>query len=163
MKKYFGRKIVIYLLTFFVAVTIDWLIPRFMPGDPVQAMLGRIRVAHPESIEAMRGYFTEAFGLDVPIGQQYLNFWSALFHGDLGISVYRFPQRVVYYDGGPVGVETLAAALAEPRDTIEDVYEPYLLQQGLLGRTQRGRVATRKAYEHLGVPLGTSSPQGKLF
>jgi Holliday junction DNA helicase RuvB len=55
------------------------------------------------------------------------------------------------YDGGPVGVETLAAALGEPRDTIEDVYEPFLLQQGFLGRTPRGRVATRKAYEHLGI------------
>jgi Holliday junction DNA helicase RuvB len=55
------------------------------------------------------------------------------------------------YDGGPVGVETIAAAIGEPRDTIEDVYEPYLLQQGFLGRTPRGRVATRKAYEHLGV------------
>src|SRR5690606_11584079 len=54
-----------------------------------------------------------------------------------------------HYDGGPVGVETLAAAMAEPRDTIEDVYEPYLLQQGFLGRTPRGRVATSKAYEHL--------------
>ena len=68
------------------------------------------------------------------------------------------------YDGGPVGVETLAAALGEPRDTIEDVYEPYLLQQGYLGRTPRGRVATRKAYEHLRVPLpGKPSPQGGLF
>jgi Holliday junction DNA helicase RuvB len=55
------------------------------------------------------------------------------------------------YDGGPVGVETLAAALSEPRDTIEDVYEPYLLQIGMLGRTPRGRVATRKAYLHLGL------------
>jgi Holliday junction DNA helicase RuvB len=54
------------------------------------------------------------------------------------------------YDGGPVGIETLAAALAEPRDTVEDVYEPYLLQMGFLGRTPRGRIATRRAYEHLG-------------
>ncbi|NVL67808.1 Holliday junction branch migration DNA helicase RuvB, partial [Escherichia coli] len=60
---------------------------------------------------------------------------------------------IVDYDGGPVGVETLAAALGEPRDTIEDVYEPYLLQQGYLGRTTRGRVATRKAYEHLALPF----------
>jgi Holliday junction DNA helicase RuvB len=63
------------------------------------------------------------------------------------------------YDGGPVGVETLAAALGEPRDTIEDVYEPYLLQQGYLGRTPRGRVATRKAYEHLKVPFPGSAAQ----
>ncbi len=55
-----------------------------------------------------------------------------------------------HYDGGPVGIETLAAALSEPRDTLEDVYEPYLLQRGLLARTARGRVATRHAFEHLG-------------
>jgi Holliday junction DNA helicase RuvB len=68
-----------------------------------------------------------------------------------------------HYDGGPVGVETIAAALAEPRDTIEDVYEPYLLQQGFLGRTPRGRVATRKAFEHLGKEVRPRSEQGKLF
>jgi Holliday junction DNA helicase RuvB len=70
------------------------------------------------------------------------------------------------YDGGPVGVETLAAALSEPRDTIEDVYEPYLLQIGMLGRTPRGRVATRKAYLHLGLKPRETSPddtQGSLF
>jgi Holliday junction DNA helicase RuvB len=65
------------------------------------------------------------------------------------------------YDGGPVGVETLAAALGEPRDTVEDVYEPYLLQQGYLGRTPRGRIATRRAYEHLKLPF--ASKQRDLF
>jgi holliday junction DNA helicase RuvB len=70
-----------------------------------------------------------------------------------------------HYDGGPVGVETIAAALAEPRDTIEDVYEPYLLQQGFLGRTPRGRVATKKAYQHLKKvqPSKGTSNQGSLF
>ena len=57
---------------------------------------------------------------------------------------------IEHYDGGPVGIETLAAALSEPRDTLEDVYEPYLLQRGLVARTARGRVATRHAFEHLG-------------
>jgi Holliday junction DNA helicase RuvB len=66
------------------------------------------------------------------------------------------------YHGGPVGVETLAAALAEPRDTIEDVYEPYLLQQGYIGRTPRGRIATRKAYDHLGAAYDETR-QGALF
>jgi holliday junction DNA helicase RuvB len=55
-----------------------------------------------------------------------------------------------HYDGGPVGVDALAAALAEPRDTLEDVVEPFLIQQGYVGRTPRGRVANRKAYEALG-------------
>jgi len=66
-----------------------------------------------------------------------------------------------HYKGGPVGIETLAAALSEPRDTLEDVYEPYLLQQGFLARTARGRVATDRAYEHLG--LVAPKRQGKLF
>ncbi|MCU0767394.1 MAG: Holliday junction branch migration DNA helicase RuvB [Gammaproteobacteria bacterium] len=56
------------------------------------------------------------------------------------------------FDGGPVGVDNLAAAIGEERDTIEDVLEPYLIQQGYLMRTPRGRVATRAAYEHFGLP-----------
>ena len=56
------------------------------------------------------------------------------------------------FDGGPVGVESLAAALGEERDTIEDVLEPYLIQQGFLMRTARGRMATRSAYAHFGLP-----------
>jgi len=69
---------------------------------------------------------------------------------------------IQHYKGGPVGVDTLAAALSEPRDTLEDVYEPYLLQQGFLARTARGRVATDRAFEHLGIPLPTGR-QGALF
>jgi holliday junction DNA helicase RuvB len=70
---------------------------------------------------------------------------------------------IEHYRGGPVGVDTLAAALAEPRDTIEDVYEPYLLQQGFIGRTPRGRVANKRAYEHLGIPFKDAPRQTKLF
>ncbi|HEY6725084.1 MAG TPA: Holliday junction branch migration DNA helicase RuvB [Polyangiaceae bacterium] len=70
---------------------------------------------------------------------------------------------IEHYEGGPVGVETLAAALAEPRDTVEDVYEPYLLQQGFLGRTPRGRVATKKAFAHLGLEQKSIKGQGSLF
>ena len=57
------------------------------------------------------------------------------------------------YDGGPAGIEAIAATLGEERDTLEDVIEPYLLQQGFLMRTRQGRRVTRKAYEHLGVPM----------
>jgi peptide/nickel transport system permease protein len=94
MRRYLGRKVSIYVLTFFLAVTIDWLIPRFMPGDPVQTMLSRASL-HAESAEVMYGYYTRAFGLDVPVWRQYLNFWNALFHGDLGTSVFLFPQPVM--------------------------------------------------------------------
>jgi Holliday junction DNA helicase RuvB len=59
---------------------------------------------------------------------------------------------IVKFNGGPVGINTIAAAISEEPDTVEDVYEPYLLQLGFLERTARGRVATARAYEHLGRP-----------
>ncbi len=68
------------------------------------------------------------------------------------------------FDGGPVGIESLAASLAEDRDTLEFVYEPYLIQEGFLIRTPRGRQATRLAYDHLGLPPpARPGGQGTLF
>jgi len=67
------------------------------------------------------------------------------------------------FDGGPVGVDTVAAALSEESDAIMDVYEPYLLQLGFLGRTPRGRVATRRAYEHLDIPYDQKPTQPGLL
>jgi Holliday junction DNA helicase RuvB len=69
------------------------------------------------------------------------------------------------FDGGPVGLETLAASISEESDTIMDVYEPYLMQLGFLSRTPRGRVATRLAYEHLGIayPAKLARQQASLF
>ena len=74
----------------------------------------------------------DAIGLDV-MDQRYLN------------------QVAVSFGGGPVGIETIAAALSEPRDAIEDIIEPYLLQQGFLQRTPRGRLLTAAAFRHLGL------------
>ena len=62
---------------------------------------------------------------------------------------------IKYYAGGPVGLETIAATIGEETVTIEDVYEPYLMQIGFLARTPRGRCVTRLAYDHLGIPFGT--------
>ena len=66
-----------------------------------------------------------------------------------------------FFEGGPVGVESLAAALSEERGTLEDVIEPYLIQQGFLVRTARGRMATARAYRHLG--LKPKAPAADLF
>ena len=70
-----------------------------------------------------------------------------------------------HYGGGPVGLDTLAATIGEESDTIEDVYEPYLMQIGFINRTPRGRVVTRLAYEHFGVPFGEErqNPQISLW
>ena len=67
------------------------------------------------------------------------------------------------FEGGPVGIDTIAASISEEADTIEDVCEPFLLQLGFLDRTSRGRVATRRAYDHLGVEYPPKAPQGSLF
>jgi Holliday junction DNA helicase RuvB len=68
------------------------------------------------------------------------------------------------FGGGPVGIDNLAAAVGEERDTLEDVVEPYLIQQGILQRTPRGRIATPQAYLHFGrTAPGTDGEVGRLF
>ena len=86
MTRYLARKIAIYLLTFFVAVTIDWAIPRLMPGNPVDGLIARIQ-ADSNAAPELHGFFTESFGLDKPLWEQYLTFWRGLLHGDLGPSI----------------------------------------------------------------------------
>lgn len=73
---------------------------------------------------------------------------------------------IKFYDGGPVGLETLAATVGEEAVTLEDMYEPYLMQIGFLSRTPRGRCVTRLAYDHLGIPfhqIPSPAEQMKLF
>ncbi|MBQ2286081.1 MAG: Holliday junction branch migration DNA helicase RuvB, partial [Clostridia bacterium] len=71
---------------------------------------------------------------------------------------------ITNYSGGPVGLDTLAAAVGEEAVTIEDVYEPYLMQIGFLTRTARGRCVTPQAYEHLGIPqTGQNTTQQSIF
>ncbi|WP_417766853.1 Holliday junction branch migration DNA helicase RuvB [Stappia sp.] len=74
-------------------------------------------------------------------------------------------QIALKFGGGPVGIETIAAALSEPRDAIEEIVEPYLIQQGYIQRTPRGRILTPQAFKHLGlaVPGGEAMPQMGLF
>ena len=70
-----------------------------------------------------------------------------------------------HYGGGPVGAETIAAALSEPRDAIEEIIEPYLIQQGFVNRTPRGRILTPRAFDHLGLatPRSLATNQSELF
>ena len=68
------------------------------------------------------------------------------------------------FNGGPIGLDTLSAAVSEEKDTLEDVYEPFLIQMGYIKRTPRGRVATKLAYSHFGIPMeDKEQPQRKLF
>jgi peptide/nickel transport system permease protein len=141
VRRYFGRKLAIYTLTFFLAVTIDWLIPRFMPGNPVQSMLSRIHSLQPDAINAMTEYFRAAFGLDKPIWEQYLNFWGALLNGDLGISVWVFPQPVTRVIMGAVPY-TLALLI------------PAILLSWLAGNWFGAFAARRKWLDNTILPVG---------
>lgn len=95
MRRYFGRKLFTYLFTFFVAATIDWMIPRFMPGDPVAVLVSKTNGITPQAAQALYDYYHKLFGLDQPLWSQYLNFWSELLHGNLGLSVYGSGQPVM--------------------------------------------------------------------
>jgi peptide/nickel transport system permease protein len=94
VRRYLGRKVLIYILTLFVAVTLNWLIPRFMPGDPVGQMVARQRPTDPDAAARLTAYYTDLFGLDLPLWQQYLNYWRELLTGNLGISTWSFPKPV---------------------------------------------------------------------
>jgi peptide/nickel transport system permease protein len=93
VKRYFGRKLLIYFLTFFVAVTINWMIPRFMPGNPVDILISRAGLRG-SAVTQMYTFYLQAFGLDLPIWKQYLNLWIGIFRGDLGTSIFLFPTPV---------------------------------------------------------------------
>ena len=91
--------------------------------------------------------------IDRPTAQAALSLLEVDAHGFDGLDRRLLRTIIEKYDGGPVGLNTLAAALAEEQDALEEVYEPFLIQIGFLDRTPRGRVATRLAYEHLGIEL----------
>jgi peptide/nickel transport system permease protein len=128
-------------LTFFVAVTVNWLIPRFMPGDPVASMVARANVTKPEAVEAMRAYYNNLFGLDQPILQQYVNFWAALLRGDFGVSIWLFPTPVSTVIGGAVPY-TLALVV------------PSVLLSWVVGNQFGAYAARRKVLDNTVLPVG---------
>lgn len=91
--------------------------------------------------------------IDLPTSQAALKMLEVDAHGFDELDRKLLLTIIQKYDGGPVGLNTLAATLAEEEDALEEVYEPFLIQIGFLDRTPRGRVATRLAYEHFGIPL----------
>ena len=96
-----------------------------------------------------------------PLADRALAMLDVDLHG-LDVMDRKLLEAVIHrFDGGPVGLDSVAASIGEERDTIEDVIEPFLIQQGFLQRTPRGRVATLAAYRHLGIAPPKSS--GGLF
>lgn len=139
MRKYLTKKILVYILTFFFAVTIDWAIPRFMPGNPINFLISRF-AGLPESVKVLQSYFTQAFGLDKPLWEQYINFWKALFKGDLGISIYMYPQPVA---------KIIARSL--PYSLI--VLLPAVLLSFAIGNRFGAFVARKKRLDNFALPI----------
>ena len=94
MRRYFARKLITYGITFFAAVTVDWMIPHLMPGDPIQTLMANIRVQDAHTYNMLYNQFAKSFRTDLPLWKQYYYFWNSLFHGDLGISIMNFPTPV---------------------------------------------------------------------
>ncbi|MFN2340944.1 MAG: ABC transporter permease [Halanaerobium sp.] len=104
MGKYLRKKIIVYIITFILAVTINFFIPRMMPGDPIQSLLSRFSGME-GGREILEGQLTLLFNLDQPLLQQYANFWKSVFTLDFGISIIQFPtpvldiiKRAIVYD-----------------------------------------------------------------
>ena len=142
MRRYFGRKLIVYGLTFFVAATIDWLIPRFMPGDPVQSLVSRQGFGlSAEGSQALVNYYNSLFGLGRPIWEQYVNFWAALLRGDLG--------RSVYLTGRPVTSVIMSAVPYTLALLI-----PAILLSWWLGNNFGALAARRKWLDNAVLPIG---------
>jgi peptide/nickel transport system permease protein len=141
VRAYFARKVITYAVTFFVAVTVDWAIPRFIPGNPVSTMLSRASAQDPRQAQAMISYYKATFGLNVPVWRQYLNFWGKLFHGDLGVSVWLFPQPVT-----KVILQALPYTLG--------LLIPAILLSWIAGNKVGALAARRKVLDNTVLPLG---------
>jgi len=88
VRRYLTRKLITYVLAFFVGVSIDWGIPRLMPGDPIQGLVSRFNVGSSAAYAALYKQFAQSFGLNVPLWQQYLDFWKGVLTGNMGGSIY---------------------------------------------------------------------------
>jgi peptide/nickel transport system permease protein len=141
VRRYFGRKLFTYTLTFFIAATIDWLIPRFMPGDPVASLVARTGGVSSDGTAALVKYYNELFGLNKSLPEQFINFWASLLQGDLGRSVFGHGRPVTEQIMGAVPF-TLALLI------------PAILLSWWAGNSFGALAARRKWLDNTVLPVG---------
>jgi peptide/nickel transport system permease protein len=124
-----------------VAATIDWLIPRFMPGDPIAVLVTKTNILSPTQAQRMVEYYTQLFGLDKPMPVQYLNFWTSLLHGNLGLSIYG--------NGTPV-IDMIMAAVPYTLALLV----PAILLSWWAGNSFGALAARRKWLDNTVLPVG---------
>jgi peptide/nickel transport system permease protein len=140
VRRYFTRKFITYVLTFFVGATIDWGIPHLMPGDPVQTYLSRFQL-QPTGYAALYKTMSQAFGTNLSLWDQYLHFWSGLLRGDLGLSYWDFPAKVTTLIGGAIPY-TLALLV------------PAIVGSYIAGNRFGALAARRKVLDNTVLPIG---------
>jgi peptide/nickel transport system permease protein len=140
VRRYLIRKLITYVLTFFVGATITWAIPHLMPGDPVQLYLSRFTL-QPSGYAPLYKTMSQAFGTNLPLWDQYWHFWVGLVHGDLGVSIYDFPARVTTLIGGAVPY-TLALLV------------PAIVLSYIAGNRLGALAARRKVLDNTLLPVG---------
>ncbi len=141
MRRYLTRKIITYMLAFFVGVSIDWGIPHLMPGDPIQNLLSRFAGLNSASYAALYKQFSQAFGLNVPMWQQYLDYWKGVFTGNWGISIWATGAKVTSLVFGAMPY-TLALLV------------PAVLLSYTLGNRLGAAAARRKWLDNTVLPAG---------
>ena len=141
MRRYLTRKLITYVLAFFIGVTVDWALPHFMPGDPIQGMLSKYNVSNTAGYEALYAQFQASYGLNVSLFQQYLNFWHGVLTGDFGQSIFAQGASVasLVFSAMPY---TLALLV------------PAVLLSYVLGNRLGAAAARRKVLDNSVLPLG---------
>jgi len=140
VRQYFSRKLLTYVLTFFVGATVDWAIPHLMPGNPIQLYLSNFSL-QPQGYAALYKTMAAAYGTNLPLWDQYLHFWDGLVHGNLGISIFDFPAQVttLIWHALPY---TLALLI------------PAIVLAYLLGNRLGALAARRKLLDNTVLPVG---------
>jgi peptide/nickel transport system permease protein len=141
VRRYLSRKLITYVLAFFVGVTIDWGIPRLMPGDPIQGLIARSDVGSAAAYAAQYKDFAQSFGLNVPLFQQYLDFWKGVVTGNMGGSIYA-PGATV--DSLVFGAMPYTLALLVPA----------VLLAYVVGNRLGAAAARRKVLDNTVLPFG---------
>ncbi len=141
MRRYLTRKIFTYVVAFFIGVTVDWALPHFMPGDPIQGMLSKYNVANNAGYQALYSQFQASYGLNVSLWQQYLNFWHGVLTGDFGQSI--FAQGA-----------TVASLVFSAMPYTLALLVPAVLLSYSLGNRLGAAAARRKFLDNSVLPLG---------
>ncbi len=140
MRRYFTRKIITYVVAFFLATTVDWAIPRIMPGNPVQLYLSKFSVTTEAQYAALQKLISASFGVNVPLWRQYLDFWDGVLHWNFGLSFYATePVTHVIFQAIPY---TLALLI------------PAITLSYILGNRVGAMAARRKWLDNTVLPVG---------